>query len=152
MGGTLALTCAALRPKRVQAFVAMATPVDFHEGGVLSAWTSAKHFNVDALVDAFGNVPTWLMEGGLRMLRPTFATEGREVRDDHTVAEHSQRFGCLHAEVPGDSIDAQNCTGQELTEVEDVELLSDEADDRAADDPLAEVEQRPHMFTIPGQA
>ena len=70
MGGTLALAYAALRPERVRAFVAMATPVDFHDDGLLSTWTRPGLFNVDALVDGFGNVPTWLMESGFRMLQP----------------------------------------------------------------------------------
>lgn len=70
MGGTLALTHAALRPARVRSFVAMATPVDFHDDGLLSRWTRPRFFNADALVDAFGNVPTWVLESGFRWLAP----------------------------------------------------------------------------------
>ena len=70
MGGTMALAYAALRPERVKTMVAMATPVDFHDEGLLSRWTRPEFFNVDAVVDAFGNVPTWLMESGFRFLAP----------------------------------------------------------------------------------
>lgn len=70
MGGTLALAYAALRPEHVKSFVAMAVPVDFHDDGLLSMWTRPRFFNVDALVDAHGNVPTWLMESGFRFLAP----------------------------------------------------------------------------------
>ena len=70
MGGTMALAYAALRPARIKNVVAMAVPVDFHDSGLLSLWTRSKFFNVDALVDAYGNVPTWLMESGFRMLNP----------------------------------------------------------------------------------
>ena len=70
MGGTMALAYAALKPENVKSFVAMAVPVDFHDGGLLSTWTTEKFFNVDALVDAWGNVPTWLMESGFRFLAP----------------------------------------------------------------------------------
>jgi polyhydroxyalkanoate synthase len=70
MGGTMALAYAALRPETVKTFVAMAVPVDFHDGGLLSTWTTERFFNVDALVDAWGNVPTWLMESGFRFLAP----------------------------------------------------------------------------------
>lgn len=71
MGGTLALTYAALRPRRVRSFVAMAVPADFHDEGLLSLWTREEIFNVDAVVNAYGNVPTWLMESGFRLMTPT---------------------------------------------------------------------------------
>jgi polyhydroxyalkanoate synthase len=70
MGGTLAMAYAALRPEGIATFTAMAVPVDFHEGGMLAHWTQPKFFNVDALVDAHGNVPTWLMESGFRFMSP----------------------------------------------------------------------------------
>ncbi|MCK6570778.1 alpha/beta fold hydrolase [Myxococcota bacterium] len=70
MGGTMAMSYAALRPEGIASFTAMAVPVDFHEGGVLAHWTQPKFFNVDALVDAHGNVPTWLMESGFRFMAP----------------------------------------------------------------------------------
>ena len=70
MGGTLALCYAALRPARVKSFTAMAVPVDFHDEGLLSLWTRPAFFNANHLVDAFGNVPTWLMESGFRFLNP----------------------------------------------------------------------------------
>ena len=79
MGGTLALTYAALRPDRVKTFTAMAVPVDFQDSGLLAKWTRPEFFNADALVDAWGNVPTWLMEGGFRFLAPlTNVTKWRD--------------------------------------------------------------------------
>jgi len=80
MGGTMALAYAALRPARIKAVVAMAVPVDFHDEGLFSTWTRPANFNPDAIVDAFGNVPTWLMEGGSRLLMPlTNATKWRDL-------------------------------------------------------------------------
>lgn len=70
MGGTLSLTYAALRPERVKSLTLMATPVDFHDEGLLSQWTAPDRFDVDRVVEAFGHVPTWLLEGGFRMLSP----------------------------------------------------------------------------------
>jgi len=70
MGGTMALAYAALYPAGVRNFVAQATPVDFHAGGVFTAWTRPDRFNVDALVDAYGNVPIELMESGFSMMAP----------------------------------------------------------------------------------
>jgi len=73
MGGTMALAYAALHPEQVYAFVAQATPVDFHDEGLLSRWTRPQWFNVDALVDAWGNLPVELMEGGFRGMDPSGA-------------------------------------------------------------------------------
>lgn len=70
MGGTMALAYAALYPEGIRNFVAQATPVDFHEGGIFRTWTKPERFNVDALVDAYGNVPIELMETGFSMMAP----------------------------------------------------------------------------------
>jgi polyhydroxyalkanoate synthase len=70
MGGTMALAYAALYPQRLRNFVAQATPVDFHEGGIFTTWTAPEYFDVDAMVDAYGNVPIDLMEAGFSMMAP----------------------------------------------------------------------------------
>lgn len=70
MGGTMALAYAALYPQKVRNFVAQATPVDFSEGGIFTTWTDPGHFDVDAMVDAYGNVPIDLMESGFSMMAP----------------------------------------------------------------------------------
>jgi poly[(R)-3-hydroxyalkanoate] polymerase subunit PhaC len=70
MGGTLSLAYAALYPEGVKNFVAQATPVDFRHGGVFSLWTNPGHFDVDTLVDAYGNVPTRMLETGFLMAAP----------------------------------------------------------------------------------
>ena len=70
MGGTMALAYAALYPKELRNFVAQATPVDFHEGGIFTTWTRPDYFDVDAMVDAHGNVPIDLMEAGFSMMAP----------------------------------------------------------------------------------
>ena len=70
MGGTMALAYAALYPRHLRNFVAQATPVDFHEGGIFTTWTRPEYFNVDSMVDAHGNVPIDLMEAGFSMMAP----------------------------------------------------------------------------------
>ncbi len=70
MGGTMALAYAALYPEKVRNFVAQATPVDFHEGGIFTTWTRPEYFNVDAMVDAYGSAPIDLMETGFSMMAP----------------------------------------------------------------------------------
>lgn len=70
MGGTLALAYASLYPQGIRNFVAQATPVDFSHGGVYSLWIQPGHFDVDSLVDAYGNVPSRLLETGFLMAAP----------------------------------------------------------------------------------
>jgi polyhydroxyalkanoate synthase len=70
MGGTMALAYAALHPQGIRNFVAQATPVDFHEGGIFTTWTRPEFFNVDAMVDAYGSAPIDLMESGFSMMAP----------------------------------------------------------------------------------
>ncbi len=71
LGGTLAAIHAAARPEHIASLICMAAPIDFHDDGLLSRWTRARHFDVGALVDAFGNVPWPLMQLSFHMLRPT---------------------------------------------------------------------------------
>jgi polyhydroxyalkanoate synthase len=70
MGGTMALAYTALYPEGVRNLVVQATPVDFSKGGLYSLWTQAQHFDVDSLVDAYGNVPTPVLESGFLMAAP----------------------------------------------------------------------------------
>lgn len=74
MGGTMALAYASLHPEGIRNFVAQATPVDFHNAGVFTSWTRPDRFDVDALVDAYGNVPTQLMEAGFSAMAPVQRT------------------------------------------------------------------------------
>jgi polyhydroxyalkanoate synthase len=70
MGGTLALAYASLYPEGIRNFVAQATPVDFSKGGIYSLWTQPGHFDVDSLVDAYGNVPSRVLESGFIAAAP----------------------------------------------------------------------------------
>jgi len=71
MGGTLAAIHGAVHPERFASFVALAAPVRFKDGGLLTAWTNGPGFDVDALVDGFGNVPWQVMQSAFHLLRPT---------------------------------------------------------------------------------
>lgn len=73
LGGTLAAIHAAARPDRVATLAALAAPVRFGDDGLLSAWTRTASFDVDALVDATGNVPWQLMQSAFHLLRPTLS-------------------------------------------------------------------------------
>jgi polyhydroxyalkanoate synthase len=71
MGGTLAVVHAAAHPERLASLTALAAPVRFDDEGLLSRWVRSPSFDVDTLVDGFGNVPWPLMQASFHMLRPT---------------------------------------------------------------------------------
>jgi polyhydroxyalkanoate synthase len=74
LGGTLAAIHASVHPERVQSLTLLATPLAFHDEGMLSLWTRAEGFDVAALVDGAGNVPWQVMQATFTMLRPTMHT------------------------------------------------------------------------------
>ena len=71
MGGTLSAIHGAVHPQHLQSFVALAAPVSFRDGSLLSAWTNVKQFDLDALIDATGVVPWQLLQSSFHLLRPT---------------------------------------------------------------------------------
>lgn len=71
LGGLLTTIYTAVRPERVASMVALAAPIAFDDDGLLARWTRSPQFDVDALVDATGNVPWPLMQASFHMLRPT---------------------------------------------------------------------------------
>jgi polyhydroxyalkanoate synthase len=60
-----------VRRERVASLTALAAPVQFSDGGLLSAWTRVQSFDVKALTEAFGNAPWPLMQSAFQLLRPT---------------------------------------------------------------------------------
>ncbi|MCS7080520.1 MAG: alpha/beta fold hydrolase [Chloracidobacterium sp.] len=71
MGGTLSLMYTALHPARVRGLVLLATPVDFNNDAILNLWTRREYFDVDKLVDTFGNPPERLLQSTFMMMKPT---------------------------------------------------------------------------------
>lgn len=71
MGGTLMAIHGAVHPEHLQSLVALAAPVKFNDGSLLSRWTNLKGFDLDTLVDATGNVPWQLLQSAFQLLRPT---------------------------------------------------------------------------------
>ncbi len=71
MGGTLALMYTALHPALVRGLALLATPVDFNNNAILNLWTRREYFDVDKLVDAFGNPPEQLLQSAFMMMKPT---------------------------------------------------------------------------------
>ncbi|MCS6899247.1 MAG: alpha/beta fold hydrolase [Myxococcales bacterium] len=71
MGGILTAIHTAVHPNNVASLVQLAAPVRFHDDGLLSAWMRTPSFDIDAMIDAFGNVPWQLMQSAFHLLRPT---------------------------------------------------------------------------------
>jgi polyhydroxyalkanoate synthase len=73
MGGTMAAMYAALFPgKPLRNLILLTAPIDFtpDEMGLFGLWTSEKYFDPDLLAEAYGNVPSELIDTGNRMLKP----------------------------------------------------------------------------------
>ena len=62
MGGNLGIIYAALYPKNINAYISLASPVDFEKGGVLSKWLDKEVINLDKFIAYYGNIPTDIMD------------------------------------------------------------------------------------------
>jgi polyhydroxyalkanoate synthase len=71
LGGTMAIIHAALHEERIASLALVAAPVRFDDESLLALWTQSPTFDVDALVQATGNVPWPLMQAAFQLLRPT---------------------------------------------------------------------------------
>lgn len=74
-GGTLSLCYTSLHPEKIRNLVTMVTPVDFCvPEGLLNTWSGCTYgsqsMDVDAMVDAQGNIPGDFMNFGFLMLKP----------------------------------------------------------------------------------
>jgi polyhydroxyalkanoate synthase len=70
MGGTMSTIYTALQPQRVRNLILMATPIDFANDGLLNLWAGAENFDVDQLVDAFGNCPGEFLQFVFQLMKP----------------------------------------------------------------------------------
>jgi polyhydroxyalkanoate synthase len=71
MGGTLAAMFAALRPDALRTLTLLAAPIDFAgKEALLNLWTDPAYFDVDALVDTYGNCPAWFLQSCFLTMNP----------------------------------------------------------------------------------
>ena len=83
MGGTLSAVYAALYPWQVKNLILLATPIDFSgDESLLNLWAKEECFNVDGLIDAFGNCPGSLLKICFQQLKP--------------IQNHIQKYMKLH--------------------------------------------------------
>jgi polyhydroxyalkanoate synthase len=73
MGGLMTAIHATVYPERFASLVAVAAPVTFDDPGLLSRWSRTPTFDVDALTQAFANVPWQILQGAFQLLRPTLS-------------------------------------------------------------------------------
>ena len=70
MGGTMSVIYAATHNNKIKNLVNLLGPIDFSEGGMLTEWVDPKIFNPDLLADAYGNVPSELMQFAFNSMKP----------------------------------------------------------------------------------
>ncbi len=71
MGGTLSTMYTALHPAKVKNFMVMAAPIYFDtDESLLHVWSKPQYFDVDRVVDTFGNIPADFLNGGYSYLDP----------------------------------------------------------------------------------
>lgn len=70
LGGTLAAAYAIRYPEMVAGLTLLTAPVDFKKTGQLAIWAQDPHIDLDALTEAYGNVPWPLMQAAFRLMKP----------------------------------------------------------------------------------
>lgn len=71
MGGTFSTLFVATNPKRVKTLTLLAAPIDFSgDEAMLHLWTKRKYFDVDALVDTYGNCPADFLQSCFLVMKP----------------------------------------------------------------------------------
>ena len=71
MGGTMSAMYTSLHQELIRNFILMAAPIDWSQrDSLLSVWTDEKNFDVDKVIDTFGNAPPGWLQGSFAMLKP----------------------------------------------------------------------------------
>jgi polyhydroxyalkanoate synthase len=71
MGGTMSTMFTALYPRRVRSLTLLATPIDFGgDDGLLNLWAHEDHFDVDQLIDTYGNCPGEFLQYCFQLMKP----------------------------------------------------------------------------------
>src|SRR3972149_1716519 len=88
-GGTFSAMYAALFPEQVKNLILWATPIDFEVEGLLNLWAKKEYFDVDKLVDTYGNVPASILNGAFAMLRPIYNLVDKYVQFSWGLTENN---------------------------------------------------------------
>jgi polyhydroxyalkanoate synthase len=80
MGGTMSAMFTALHPDRIKNLILLAAAIDFgSRDGMLSLWTDEKYFDVDKLIDAYGNCPAELLQASFQLIKPVSNLVGKHI-------------------------------------------------------------------------
>ncbi len=71
MGGSLSAMYTALNPDKIKNLMLLAAPVDWStKESLLSVWTDEKYFDVDKMIEVYGNAPADWLQSTFQMLKP----------------------------------------------------------------------------------
>lgn len=70
MGGAISAIFASLFPNDVKGLIGLTVPVDFSKAGVMATWTKKDYVDPAQIVDAIGNLPPEMVQGGFLSLLP----------------------------------------------------------------------------------
>src|SRR6187401_845282 len=71
MGGTLSALYGALQPESLKTLALLAAPIDFAvQESLLNLWIRSGAFDVDALLNAYGNCPAWFLQNCFLFMSP----------------------------------------------------------------------------------
>jgi len=87
-GGTFSAMYTALHPKEVKNLVLLAAPFDFSANGSLNLWARKEYFDVDKLVDTYGNIPASILNSAFTMLRPIYNTVDKYVQFSWSLSQN----------------------------------------------------------------
>ncbi len=71
MGGAMSTMFTAVYPDLIKNLILLAAPIDFSDRqSLLHLWTDEKYFDIDSLIDTFGNCPAPFLQGCFLMMKP----------------------------------------------------------------------------------
>lgn len=71
MGGTMSAIYTALHQEKIKNLMLLAAPIDWStKDSLLSVWTDPKYFDVDKMIDVFGNAPAEWLQTSFMLLKP----------------------------------------------------------------------------------
>jgi polyhydroxyalkanoate synthase len=77
-GGMISCIYSAVFPDQgLKNLVVFTTPVDFHKMELFANWSDQRFFDVDRMVETFGNIPPEVVFAGFDMLRPAARIAGQ---------------------------------------------------------------------------
>ena len=97
LGGNLALLYTACEGnKEVKNLLTMVTPINFEDKGLLSWWAKKEHFDIDKLVDTYGNIPADFFSTAFPWLVPQAnLTKLRTIYEKHKDKDFMRSFLAL---------------------------------------------------------